>query len=462
MWDVSPETAADRIRGQPATTSSRPGPDWRHYAKFWDKARAYYPTSRATALHVARRRHAFELDASPERWAVGPGLLVGAADAKEAQDVFYPNTAEGRPAFLTGRNWDEVVVASWYDLPGSICAFSFIGRNADPVDDVAWRRTSLRRTEAGLLGLPSVHAAPDNGTVLAIDDWLLSLHVQFRVFRESLHPAPLVVWRDDGVCRTATAWRSLGNKRVVFWAMTGPEHSPGRDSVGITPTLIRQASEIDGWISMAGSVGTTRPEIYKWLRYNPGNQVVDMVARTAMPWHEALRRWAAVSRPGEVQDLIAGLERIKADTSMILRYLGGVAPLTKPVRQVTYGSKTLIERQDRWLLQKRDGEKEISSAVLKLTHVITDKSTGDIFYRGEVRSNNKRMLFLAPEAEVRLQPAKFVAEIMLKDGLGVFRVDRQFAKHLHDIAVTFDEPEALDDDLWRWTEKLTAEKALEP
>src|SRR4051812_4434033 len=122
---------------------------------------------------------------------------------------------------------------SYYDLPGRLCAFTFIGRDGTPADRVYRPRRVLDRggsnqharqppylAEAGLAGLETVEAAlPCFGRVaFAVGDVTLALRLQLRHFATSTRPLPLVCRHEGGGALTRTAWRVLAGREVVFWA----------------------------------------------------------------------------------------------------------------------------------------------------------------------------------------------------------------------------------------------------
>lgn len=100
-----------------------------------------------------------------------------------------------------GKGWGDVLAIPCYDLPGRICGFEFIGRQAGPEDRLYYSggldrlgRAQLQPTplaEAGLAGGAQLleRDARAGQSVLAVADATLLLRLQVRHFAVSL-PMP--------------------------------------------------------------------------------------------------------------------------------------------------------------------------------------------------------------------------------------------------------------------------------
>jgi len=471
-WGCEPGTALARLSeagvqlppecGDPAEVSAyvdRYPAYRRRMADLWAAAKANLPQSRSSDVGKIRTRHNLKLDVSLQRWRAGPGHLVGSIGWRDVEVAFNPSSATSSSGMSSyrvfkGKHWGEVLTVPFYDLPDRIRAFMFLGREGRPHLDQVFRRLTLGQgradwSEAGLAGIESVALAGDPASVIATDDYLLNLQVQFRNFRSSMRSIPMVVWRDDGECRTRTAWSILGGKRVVFWARE------------IDHRVVMQAVETDGRISTAGPATPTREAMLHYLRLRPGNDLERVVLKHAKPWAEALRAWMAEAPEGKVQDLTLRLEQAGADVSYIFRQLGGDYHTTRvsPMRGVQLNDQQVVEQHDRWYLEgsRRHGKgrRQVSNATLRLTHAIKDRETGTMHYRGVIRYKGTEIPFIEKLDTVRRKTAEWMAAKMLDAEAGVLAVGAM-RTNLHQIAVLFHEPVFVVDDLYKWVERLKA------
>jgi hypothetical protein len=433
---------------------------------FWAAARAAYHDHQTRDVAVCRRLHHLRLDVSPARWRDGPGLLVGAAHHRAAERVFHPaagadrdrpdsrNASRGR--LFKGRRWGEVLACAFHDAPGRIRAFAFVGRDGRRPGDEVFRRIGgeAMGAEAGIAGWAAVLAAADSRDVVAVDDWLFALQVQFRNFRTSLRPLPIVAWHDDGRARTRAAWDMAAGRRVTFWA---------RD---VDRRVVMQAAACDGRISLVGPEDATPASMAHYLRRHPGADLTRTVVENAKPWPVALRRWMDESRDGRVDELLRGLEEAGADVPHLLRQCGGTpggggaaGPHAAPrvARSVQVGPHRVVELGDAWVVEPRKGHgvrREVCNCVIRIRHAVKDRETGRLYYHGVVRHAGRRLEFLDDAAPVRDRTGKWLQALLTDRGAGVAAYASAFARNMFQAAVLFHTPEFVTDDLWRWTERV--------
>ena len=161
-----------------------------------------------------------------------------------------------------GVGWGEVLVIPYYDMPGRICAFYFIGRGGRPED----RRFCVPRifsqgylahgnVEAGLAGLDTIENAYGryNGCVLALADPFNALQLQMRHLHISLRPLPIVTWYDGKSERTQRTWQLLAGWQPVFFTCEP------------TAALINQAIHANGKIAWVPLADPSARGIYEYL-----------------------------------------------------------------------------------------------------------------------------------------------------------------------------------------------------
>lgn len=424
-------------------------------AALWAAARDNFPRSKSLDIRKIRDRHNLRLDVSLDRWQRGPGRLVGSIGTREIEQAFNPSSVDAhsctsRGRVFKGRHWGEVLVVPFFDLPDRIRAFMFLGRQGRVHLDQVFRSLasiSFKFTEeAGLAGIESIAMAGDPSSVIATDDYLLGLQAQMRTFRGSSRPLPLVVWRDDGKYRTHNAWTMLGGKRVVFWTRE------------LDHRVIMQAVETDGRLSFAGPVTPDRAAMLHYLRLRPGADLERTILGHAKPWPEALKLWMDKAPDGKVQDLTLRLEQAGADVSYIFRQLGTNKHATRitPKRSIQYGKAQIVEENDQlYATSKRAGRRELLNAVLRLAYAIKDRESGEVYYRGSIRFKGEDIQFIEKLDVVRLKTVDWLQAKLLDVNAGILAVGLG-SFNFHQIAVLFQEPKFVVDDLYKWVERMRA------
>jgi hypothetical protein len=292
----------------------------RRLQQLWEDAQGNLAQSPSATLSRLGNRYHLPRDLTPERWRDGPGRLVGAATVARIEAAFVPGALQpgDRPGMYNrvgdrifeGKGWDAVLLIPYYDLPGRISGFQFLGRAgarpADQVFHVAERRQGQGQKrhpfEAGLAWLPRLCQDCQERDFVAINDPWLALQIQVRHFGTSLIPLPLTVWQDSPSGRTTrNSWQLLQNRRVVIWSWK------------LDHRAVYQAIQSDGDIAVAGPDEPTISSLNDYVRHLSPADLMRRLVRRARPWREALGEWAQKVHPGTIEDLLFNLESYGVD-----------------------------------------------------------------------------------------------------------------------------------------------------
>lgn len=424
----------------------------------WEQSQRYLESTHSNTVRSLQQQYRLRLRASRERWRQGPGQLFGALPKNQIEAAFSPNSLnangcnQSSERAFKGKNWDEVLIFPFFDLPRRIRAFMFLGRSGDPIKDQVYKATNLAHpasrtsSEAGLGCLPAVELAGSPGTVVAVNDWLLALRLHVRTFNTSITAMPLVVWHDDGQHYTRNAWDILHNRRIVFWTWE------------LTAQVLRQAVHTDGLISTAGPDVATPSDVDRYLKVHRGHDLTKAVIRQAKPWRKFLARWVRKVREPQVDGLFLELEALGEDVSAIARQCGrNIAYTDLPVirRTVEVDGRSVIEKGDKWYAEKPNRTLSlILDASLRVTHAIRDHDSGQLFYRGFVLYQDTKYHFLQLASAFDENIASWIRDFLAYHGAGLVQYSPTWSKRLYEIAAKLHEPQFLDDDVSKWAQKM--------
>jgi hypothetical protein len=449
------------LDAEPVADYVRDHPGYRQrLGALWQRAQEYLVLAWPPALGWLRQQLRLRSDLSPERWRVGPGRLLGAIPHEEAEACFCPlSTGQGgaphaeryllnpsRGRVFRGPGWRDVLAVPYYDLPGRICGFEFIGRSGGAGDRVfrpartlarcgsnQYARQPPHRPEGGLAGPDTADAdIPSCGrAVFAVGDATLALRLQLRHFRLSNRPLPLVAWHDGGRALTRTAWQALAGRPVVVWAWK------------LEPAALYQAIQADGALALAGPEVLSPDRIDHYLRSTEPANLLCRLWRQARPWREAVRAWADERPDGPVAELLLGLEGYRLDLRALVRECGGgrleelLPPDLRP-RTARVGARTVAERAEGWYAVHRDGrEVPLVDAILRIDVAY---SAGEALrYRGRVLFRGEEVPFDVAAAELEKHPGRWLRAHLLRQGKGVAHVAPGLTG-LVEIALRFHEP----------------------
>ena len=362
-------------------------------------------------------------EAPTSRWGSGFGQLVGAIGKLEVEKAFYPGSVAARQVsrrkhhdghagnpsmyrIFKGRGWDDVLVVPFYDLPGKICSFLFIGRDGNPKEDFVFKRINYHNTkaykvtEAGLAFHPDALATADTEwkrTVFAFRDPVLALQLQARHFEGSTRPLPLVVWYESRVGspdfpdRTRHAWEMLEGRQTVFWM---PK---------VDVALLCQAAMVDGLISVAGPERRTSAKLKRYTWKFPPANLLEHIRRQAKPWHRVLSDMVDVLPDAVVEELFV---KFKDTGEHVLRLVQKCRPASQvklrkiftdqdTLITISYNRHTILERRDGWYLTgpKYNRNELVLLGKAELLHEAVEYTPGNLVRRspsgpGRLRQTN--------------------------------------------------------------------------
>lgn len=436
----------------------RDHPEYRRQIRaFWQAAQdelAIHHTSetRQLVLRAVGVRH-YTLS----QWDEQGRRYLGAADRLTAERLFHPGASRyrqqsgrrghggGAHRLFRGPGWGMVLVVPFYDLPGRLCGFLFIGREADPAagdwvyQPVRQGAVNARPKEAGLQMIDGLFAPPHpllgDESLFVIPDPALALTLQLRALAaDTMRPLPIVGSYGDHRAATRAVWTHLPHRRPIFLVARVDE------------SLLAQARQADGWIATPGLTRRSlqgdlmshrRP--HAWLR---------RARRKARPWCVVLRCHLRTLPLCQAEALLrrlgfdwAELEQFVRQSDEELRQK--LRPLLHG-RQVTprvrLGGRTVIETDAGWFWE-RSGEL-ISDAVVRIEQVL--HSARQTRYRGFVRFRGRTYPFCAPAAPLDRHLLAWTRRFLLQAGAGLLTYQATWSRKALALAQQFHPPELVE------------------
>jgi hypothetical protein len=279
-----------------------------------NEAAQYFCDTSSDSLSKLKTQLRLSSRLSRQEWLTCFDRILGAYSAKELDLVFLPNSAfkgmnSGVRAFRGGK-WKDVIVVPHYDLPGRICGFMAIGREAKP-DDVVFRRVvtsvkrlSLHSREGGLGCYTVLENVRGNfgDKIVAVGDTFLALRLHTRHFAVNPNPLPLVSFVDCPNGITDSAWRSIPHKTPVIWDWK------------LTPSVVYQAIVSNGHIAITQLKNLDQDAIDHYVRSSDPIDIIRRVLRLGKPWREFLETWSEEASDKEIENIVLSLKSYKIDT----------------------------------------------------------------------------------------------------------------------------------------------------
>jgi hypothetical protein len=412
-WDVTIEAAVERLyaEGMPLPEESLSEERVARYKKehalrvreinsFWKASSEFLlKEGRAVCLNHLRTKFRLLNQVSDQRWRSGMGKVIGGVSRHAVESLYCPTSFDNYHKYRSeysvfrGKNWGEVLVVPYHDLPERVSGFFFVGRGGNNADKV-FRRTPLgqggqapsSQREFGLAGLTLAIEA--KGDVVAVEDPLLMCRVQNRQLSILPSPIPLVACYDGDQGTTRAGWKCLNDRKVIVWNWK--------------PTFRTwlHAMRCDGYVSKVGTEGGAST-LDHYVRLQPAADLYKKIRRYAVPWRDALSAEIEAGGDGWTESLLRDFKRTKIDpehlASQLCREAGErvrrVAFPRPEHRSVEVGRKRVIEKDGGWWFkpaEKKDVAVKITSFILRVDSARTEN---ELRYKGRVLLGDKVMPF---------------------------------------------------------------------
>lgn len=335
---------------------------------------------------------------------------------------------------LLNDGFNTALALNYQDVPGRISAFSFLGEK-DSLLKLCVDRS--RKIKEGGLALFDV-LTPSEGTVYAIGNPWLALHLQRVWLSDSENPLKLVVFNDE----TNLAWRNVTAARTILW-----------NDVVNWKLFFHAKNAPNAFITDHPSLKETR-FVYDYVVHKSPASILNLMERHAVPWRVAFCDWLCNKNVPEyeLRDAVMRLELDASERRQVIasaprEYKARVEALlgeVKTVQTAIIRNSTVLEQNDGWWLAHQNGAKELmSDAPIRIHHEINNMQTGSIYLRGVIRYRGQDLPFEEDLEQIEKDTMRWVRRIVAKAGLGCPQISPGWNANLLTVAKNFSNPTPL-------------------
>jgi hypothetical protein len=421
--------------------------------QFWDEARKFFMASESGSLRGLQHLLGVQEHLTPA-WLEHGSIFIGAASLDTARSLFRTSH---RSDLFKGKGWQDVLVIPFWDLPGRICGFLFVGRKGG-VDDMIYRAAPEfvqqtrgkcgRAIEAGTTMAMAVlqqkqrHEVFGN-TVFVMDDPVAALRLQIRYMRNTSIPMPLIATYDKKPYQTRCVWNWLPTDDAVFWS---PKQS--------TETL-RQAKEADAKVSLLGT--KLHQDELRYRARTPESWFRQVKEKT-IPWQVALQKRLDASTQSQMEELLLELditggelrEFIAGCPPTLAKQLQDIHDGRSTVRKVPYGKRVINESSSGWAVEggviHPHGSREkgfvICNAILRIESIL-HASDGRSYYQGVVLFKNETVEFTEKVGTLDAGAWEWMKKLLVGHGFETPTALSMWTSRVMDISLRFCQPEVI-------------------
>lgn len=361
---------------------------FRRIKEYWHKCQQNHTVADTSQLRMLQRH--FNVLSNADDWAERTGRFIGSSN-KVLSDAFlepkrfanwdtYKHKSTGSFSSKTfrGPKWKDLLVVPYWDLPGRICGFLYIGREGRLEADFLFK--SLLRGEAHEAGLAMLPALLEGGhptfgmTKFIMTDVDIAMRFHARHGRDHFRALPLGATWDDGHYATAEIWKCFHPQNLVFW--------------GTEPlTVIDQARRANGNVSR---LVVTRMELDTNLRSYTPTEWLERIRIAAVPWAAALQTYLVKLDDQAIEEALLKIDLCDKELSQFIagcepdmqERLKNICANKRYANKVKFEGKWFFQNADGWHLAK--GEECITNAAVQIEQVLTTLD-GKSYYRGNVK-----------------------------------------------------------------------------
>lgn len=420
---------------------------------FWEHARRNLINHSAHGGNIARNLR-IQKDLPIKLWLERGGRYIGGTHWRVAERLFRPNSkpGKGQHRMFPGRNWDDLLVLPFHDLPHRICGFLFIGRDGGTADFVyrslgtlvtSGNRFASPPVETGLfmydvLFTRTAGSRQFGNTIFVVNSPVIAARMQARHLLDHDLPLPITSTYTTQTMTTSnkprrlvahTTWESQPGFRYVFW---NPQFSTN---------ILSLAARLGGRVLFVGrDINMQRMTTRSWLSY---------IHAHAEPWQVVLER-ALRNMPHRLRinvlkrlDIPAGIFKTfihKCHTDL-RNALEDSEAGCKIVNTAYIGKEKVIEDAAGWRLGNNT---HVSNTIIRIDHLIQRRDQfGECYYQGRLIQGDKEVNFVEHVDALAKRGPDIIAKRLSNAGMQTLIGNAHYKRQLFDIALQLRPPQTI-------------------
>ncbi len=362
----------------------------------------------------------------------------------------YMSTRENKSTLFkeSGQKWTDVIAVPYYDMPGRIRSFLFIGPSGGSTD----RHWVIKRVHINSQFTSSLYAADklqvyDCGFAMydAIEyissefkdylyvftDPMVAARLHSKHFLSSSLMLPIVATYDKDGYGTRDTYYNIPTKNFLFWS---PKY---------TPELFSQARLVGGRV-FCPEYDPRR--LCHGLHDFKSREWLHILYRDSKPWDDALLDVLNKSTPEEAESLLLKTEMTDYEVD---RFLAKCSQEVKDrMRQISgkstvmkaqyVSNRVIVEIDNKWHI---GGSGELlSDACIRIDNVLHYERKKKTVYQGRVLYDNETIPFETDDSEFLDNQIRWIRNFLISRGKGIPRIFIPYKTSLEMIALAFNRP----------------------
>lgn len=411
----------------------------KRHNEFWAKSKASKLLFESSEIRCILRDLGINVPIDMDSWLKGMGKLVGLSTKKEAEAAIVNTHGfedKKTPAKLTGEyrsfigKWNDVVVIPYFDLPGRIREFMFVGYDNGKLQYahklLNHKKNAVKTTSLAFLD-PVLEE--NQSEIVVTSDLLMAIRMQARYAREQRKVLPVTVISDP------FSIQFLRELSIYNFTVSDPKLTCDTFKA-LKASNVRLSLDTDNPIQKESLIHKYSPKA--WIdKVHAASKTYMQVLEGWLPTVNKIEAQAAV---GSVDFTAEEIEKIDSqEYPNIYKIISDLPNLTGRVTKIH--NDEFYESEEGWFLKKTN--KLISSARVRINSIMKGKSKVRLF--GKILYKDSSYDFVDNKGEFERSAAKFIARVLLDNGIKCVGVDRKFNGQIYQLAMIFSEPKIIDE-----------------
>lgn len=416
--------------------------------QFWENCKSSKLMFESSEIRCILRDLGIQVPTDLDSWRKGMGRLLGLSTKREAEAAIANSHGfedKKTPAKLTGEyrsfigKWNDVVVIPYFDLPGRIREFMFVGYDNGKLQYahkvLNHKKNSVKTTSLAFFD----QVLEDNqDEIIVTSDLLMAIRMHARYAREQRKILPVTVIADP--------FSTQFLKELSLYNFTLSEPKLTCDTFkALKANNVKIALDADNPIQKESLIHKYSPKAW-----------IDKVKSSSKTYMQVLEDWLPTVNKIEAQATVGTIdftaEEIgKIDSQQypnIYKVICDLPNLTGRIAKIH--NDEYYESEEGWFLKKTN--RLISSARVRINAIMKSKSKVRLF--GKIIYKDKTYDFIDSKGELEKTAAKFIARILLDNGVKCVGVDRKYNGEIYQLAMIFSETRIVDEDsIVGWSKK---------